>query len=136
MQRIIKELSDALGWAETIHIVRKWGGRELRVPKKVTHGDPLALVLGYATAKRLVETFGGDKLQLPSERNALLDARNQAIFEEVRNGDSQEAVGLRYGLTRQAVQHIVKKVQAATELPQTLAVKETTEPTAKSPATV
>lgn len=119
MNQVIRALSDAVGWSETIYIIRKWGGRELRVPKNVIHSDPLALVLGYAVAKRLVEYFGGEKLQLPSERNALLEARNAAIVAQAAAGESQESIGLAYGLTRQAVGHILKAARTA---PQKVAV--------------
>jgi hypothetical protein len=132
MQKVVRELSEALGWAETIHIVRKWGGRELRVPKTMAHGDPLPLSLGYATAKRLVDRFAGEKLQLPSERNALLELRNAAIVAEAAKGRSHEAIGLEYGLTRQGVGLVLKK--AGEGAPQTVAVKGTTTTTAQSPA--
>ena len=110
MQKIVAELSEALGWADAILIVRKWGGRELNVPKKVGHGDPLALALGMDSARRLVDTFAGVRLELPSERNALLDMRNAAITSERRAGATFEEIAIRYGMTRQAVSYIVKKM--------------------------
>lgn len=110
MQKVVADLSDVLGWADAIQIVRKWGGRDLNVPKTLAHGDPLALALGFEAAKRLVNAFGGERLQLPSERNALLDMRNEAIASERAAGATLEEIALRYGLTRQAVGYIVKKM--------------------------
>lgn len=111
MQRIVRELSDAVGFGPAIEIARRWGGRELRVPVKVGPGDPLALALGLETARRLVATFGGQVLQLPVERNALLDLRNAAIVRMAADGASQERIGLEFGLTRQAVAHVLRSAR-------------------------
>lgn len=112
MNKTVADLSEALGLADAILIVRKWGGRDLNVPKSIAHGDPLALALGLDTARRLVDHFGGIRLQLPSERNALLDMRNEAIVAERTRGDTLEEIAVRWGLTRQAVGYIVKKADA------------------------
>ncbi|MGD9599907.1 MAG: Mor transcription activator family protein [Steroidobacteraceae bacterium] len=113
MNKIVEELSEALGLPDAILIVRKWGGRDLNVPKTIGHGDPLALALGLDTARRLVDNFAGIRLQLPSERNALLEMRNAAIAAERRRGDTLEDIAVRWGLTRQAVGYVVKKVAEA-----------------------
>lgn len=106
MQKIVQELADAIGLADAIVIVRKWGGRELYVPKTVRHDDALALTLGLQTAQRLVSFFGGGYIKLPAERNALLDLRNEAICQAIESGESPGSVGLEFGLTRQMVVRI------------------------------
>lgn len=113
MNKTVADLSEALGLADAILIVRKWGGRDLNVPKTIAHGDPLALALGLETARRLVDNFAGIRLQLPSERNALLEMRNEAIVAERAKGDTLEDIAVRWGLTRQAVGYIVKKAADA-----------------------
>lgn len=123
MQRVIRQLVDAIGIGDTLELVRRWGGRELYVPTKVEQGDPLALTLGLLTAQRLVGQYGGQRLQLPAERNALLDLRNAEIVQAYAggSGDSMENIGLRYGLTRQAVSHILKAHRERAELRQKFA---------------
>lgn len=111
MQRVVKELADAIGLGDAIEVCRRWGGREIYVPVKVEQGDPLALTLGLESARRLVATFGGQRLQLPAERNALLDLRNAAILRDVDAGLSHESIGLRYGLTRQSIKHILQQAR-------------------------
>lgn len=111
MQKIVKELKAAVGLAGALEIVRRWGGRMLYVPLKVQASDPLALTLGLDLAQQLVDGFGGQKLQLPIERNALLDIRNAKIVEEHEAGISREQIGLRYGLSRQAVNHILREAK-------------------------
>lgn len=108
MQQILRELSGEIGFGDTIELVRRWGGRALNVPTKVEAGDPLALSMGLESARRLVRHRGGQRLELPPERNALLDLRNAAIEEMHEAGRSMEAIGLEFGLTRQGVSHILK----------------------------
>lgn len=109
MQEVMRNLCDALGYADAIHVARKWGGRYLYVPHHIAHDHALALSLGYEAAQRLRTHFGGETLKLPSERNALLDARNAAIVEAHKAGETQESIGLRFGLTRQGVAVVLKK---------------------------
>ena len=112
MQRVLKELSDAIGLADAIEICRRWGGRDFNVPMHVKPHDPLALTLGYESASKLVAAFGGVRLQLPAERNALLDLRNVAIFRACEvDGKSQERVGLEFGLTRQGVKKVIRTIR-------------------------
>lgn len=134
MQRVLREMSEAIGLGDTIELVRRWGGREMYVPTKVASGDPLSLSIGLVAAERLVKAFGGQRLQLPAERNALLDLRNAEIMNARKAGESMESIGLRYGLTRQAVGHIVKAITEREELRQKFAAKVTTDQTAQSAA--
>ncbi len=108
MQLILRRLSDTIGLPDTIEIVRRWGGRTLYVPASVSPNDPLALTLGYNSALRLVEHWGGQYLQLPIERNGLLDLRNKSVIEDYRAGVSKTQIGLRYGLCRQSITHILQ----------------------------
>lgn len=127
MQRVLTEVAGAIGLADTIELVRRWGGRTLAVPIRVGAGDPLALTLGLETAQRLVARFGGTRLQLPAERNALLDARNAAIMQAVRAGRSQESVGLEFGLTRQGIAAVLAKMAPADGRAQEVAAAATDE---------
>jgi Mor family transcriptional regulator len=109
MQRIIEELSEAVGFGAAIEIARRWGGRQLNVPHTVGATDALALALGLETARKLVAAFRGTSITLPVERNALLDLRNQAIRARRVAGASHEAIGVEFGLTRQAIAHVLHR---------------------------
>lgn len=112
MQRVVKELVQAVGLGDAIEICRRWGGRDFNVPVRVAPHDPLALTLGYESARKLVDALGGVRLQLPAERNALLDLRNQAIFRAVEiDGRSHQEVALEFGLRRQQILHVLRKVR-------------------------
>jgi Mor family transcriptional regulator len=128
MQRVIKELSRVVGFADAIEIVRRWGGRIVYIPVKVEQGDALALTLGLETARKLVKEYGGQQLELPPERNALLSLRNAAIMERRGAGVSMEKIGLEFGLTRQAVSHILRTTQERQEVRQKFAGRLTAPP--------
>ena len=136
MQRVIRELSNVIGLADAIEIVRRWGGRDMYVPVKVEAGDALALTLGLETARRLVHEYGGQRLQLPAERNALLDLRNAAIVAQHEGGASMESIGLEYGLTRQAVSHILRTIREREAIRQKFAGRQAANTPAQSPANV
>lgn len=80
----------------------------MRVPVKVMEGDPLALALGMDIAAKLVRHYGGQCMELQTERSALLSLRNAAIVRDRAAGDSHGVIGVRYGLTRQAVAAVLK----------------------------
>jgi Mor family transcriptional regulator len=136
MQRVIREISEVVGLADAIELVRRWGGRELYVPVKVERADALALTLGLDAARRLVQHYGGQRLQLPAERNALLDLRNAAIVAQHDGGASMETIGLQYGLTRQAVSHILRTIREREAVRQKFAGRSSTNPAAKLPANI
>lgn len=117
MQRVLRDLSKAVGLGDAIEICRRWGGRDFNVPVAVKPHDPLALTLGYESAKKLVDAFGGTRLQLPAERNALLDLRNAAIVKAVTpvdqggEGKSHQTVALEYGLTRPGINKVLRAMR-------------------------
>lgn len=121
MQRILTQLVARIGLADTLTLVRRWGGRTIRVPTKVSEGDPLALTLGLVAAQKLVEHYADERLQLPDERHALLDLRNERIAAEADKGRSQESIGVEFGLTRQGVAAVLKKVAEQRERSQAFA---------------
>jgi len=110
MQRTVKELVAAMGYTDAIELCRGWGGRELVVvPMKVAPDHPLALRLGLVAAESLVAAFRGQRLQLPVERDALLDERNAAIVAAVKAGRSRAAVSDEFGVSRQTVNYLLRR---------------------------
>lgn len=116
MNQTVEALIERIGLADTIEIVRRWGGRRLCVPDRCTHDCALALCLGLPAAQALVDNFRGERLDLPIERNALIGLRNRKIIAEIEAGDSQTAVAHRYGITRPMVNKILRNHRAAAEL--------------------
>jgi hypothetical protein len=114
MQMAIVELTTVVTFAEALEIVRRWGNRRFRVPMKVGIEDPLALTLGLECAQRLVKAYGGQCLELPAERHALRQMRNEAIWQACAvNGRSPAEVALEFGLTRQSVSWLMERMRAS-----------------------
>lgn len=113
MQRTVRELVAAMGYTDAIELCRGWGGRELAVPMKVAPDHPLALRLGLVAAERLIAAFRGQRLQLPVERDALLDERNAAIVAAVKAGRSRAAVSDEFGVSRQTVNYVLRRAAEA-----------------------
>jgi len=112
VQKVLQQLTDAIGYGEAIVVCRRWGGRELRIPVKVAPTDPLALTLGLETASKLVAAFGDQRLLIPHERAALLDMRNAAIWRACMvDGRSHETVAIEFGLTRPGVSAVLRKLR-------------------------
>lgn len=111
MQRVVRRLTEVVGLGQAIAICRRWGGRPLRIPRRVDETHPIALALGLDVANRLVDAFAGEELRLPAERAALTDLRNAEIYRRHRAGESSQALGLDFGLTRQAIDWIVRQMR-------------------------
>lgn len=109
MQKVVRDLVDAVGLDVALQIVSRWGGRTFHVPVRVERFDPLALTIGYEPAVRLVGAFGGMNLDIPVERNALLEIRDRMIVLAHEQGVSLSDIALQYGLARQSVKKIIER---------------------------
>lgn len=112
MQVAIRELTTVVTFAQALQIVRRWGNRKFWVPRRIDEQSPLALTLGLECAQRLVNAYGGNCLELPSERNALRQMRDQAIWTacEVQRA-SPSQVALEFGMSRQNVQAVLARMR-------------------------
>lgn len=95
---------------------RKFGGRELDVPKSNAGRDHLALSIGADLANAMVKTFGGQRMRIPAEHLALLDARNAAIWKARSDGLSTSKIASLFGLTRPGVEAVLAKLRDRPEL--------------------
>lgn len=102
---ILLDLSGQVGYAETIELLRAWGGRRLWVPKEAPPDHPIALAIGPAAAGQLAYYYGGTMLELPAERNHLIRVRNDCIFQDLK-AEPVRTVAMRYGLTPRHVRYI------------------------------
>lgn len=115
-QKTLQELRRVLTIGEAFEVVRRWGNRRWRVPARVDADSPLALTLGLDCAQRLVQAFGNQVLDMPSERAALRRMRDEAIWHQcVVLGRSRADVALEFGTSRQHVKWVLDKVRVRQE---------------------
>lgn len=111
--RIVRHIQKMCGFQATITLMRRFGGRSLRVPelKNITDNSALVLTVGLSNAQALAKKYGGTVLVLPCEQNALMDLRNAEIVR--RFLDEQESIsGLanEFGLDRAMIGKIIDKL--------------------------
>lgn len=73
----------------------------------------LIAVVGLATAKRLVEAFGGDVLYVPKLESVARNARNRRIHKEF-TGANHRDLAERYNLTVAHVHNILRDMRQQT----------------------
>lgn len=104
---ILDDLVHLIGHQHAIELLRAFGGRRLKVPADLTQDHPLAFTVGLQSAKRLAAHYGGTDVDLPAERNFLIDLRNDAILIDFKAGHSISALAMRYGVSRRQVNSIL-----------------------------
>lgn len=104
--QLLADLTSQIGYEGTIELLRAWGGRRLQIPVEMTATHPIALRLGLSTAGQISYWYGGQQLDLPAERNALIDVRNDRIIGDLERGHSVKACAIRYGVTPRHIRKI------------------------------
>lgn len=117
MQKVVREIVDVVGLEIALQIVSRWGGRRFHVPARVGRFHPLALTIGYEPACRLVEAFRDQELDIPVERNVLLEIRNRMIVRAHEQGVSLSDIAAQYGLTRQGVRKVIERAGGSQPIP-------------------
>lgn len=109
---VLQELVEAVGLGPALTITRVYGGRTLRVPMRAGSVHPLTLSVGIVAAQALCREFGGCELNIPTERTALLEQRNELICAAYRSGISVKTLAARYTISRKMVRNILKALGA------------------------
>lgn len=107
--RTLNEIVEACGHQAAITLTRSFGGRQLSVPNpdRLTEQHPIALSIGLTAARKLAKAKGGERLEIPSEINAVLELRNEAVCKAFDDGGSIRAIGFEQGLSRKWVRNIL-----------------------------
>lgn len=105
---ILHDLVELIGHRQAIELLRAWGGRRLKVPAEVHEDHALVLTVGWEAARAIAAQYGGTDLDLPAERNYLVDVRNDAIAQGFR-GERRSISWLShtYGVSRRQVTSIL-----------------------------
>ena len=109
---IFNVLTRRIGFRAATELVRGWGGRRVTIPSEKTDDHPMALALGPEAFGRLVDLYGGQPMDVPGERNALLKLRDDAILKAWLGGSSKRQLAEQFGLDRSMIFRILKKAEA------------------------
>ncbi len=108
--RNLDQIAKLIGLQNAIVLTRRYGGRGVSIPtrEKLHETHPLVLTIGLAPAYALADEFGGERLHLPPEANALLQVRNTEIVRRfVERGESIRSIAIEFGLDRAMIQKII-----------------------------
>ena len=116
--RTLNEIVEACGHQAAIAITRAFGGRQLSVPNpdRMTEDHPIALTIGLTAARKLAKSKGGERLEIPSEINAVLELRNDAVCRAFDKGDSIRSISFEVGISRKWVRNILVRSGREPEL--------------------
>lgn len=104
---ILTDLVELIGHRQAIELLRAWGGRRIRVPAEVHEDHALVFTVGWDAARAIAGHYGGTDLDLPAERNYLVDVRNDAIAKDFDAGRSITGLSQTYGVSRRQVNSIL-----------------------------
>lgn len=116
--RTLNEIVEACGHQAAIAITRAFGGRQLSVPSpdRMLEDHPIALTIGLTAARKLANAKGGERLEIPSEINAVLELRNEAVCKAFDDGASIRAISFDAGISRKWVRNILVRSGREAEL--------------------
>ncbi len=113
---ILQDLVELLGHRATIDLVRAWGGRRVKVPATMREDHALVFTIGWTAACKLAGAYGGaEGIDLPAERNALLDLRNEALLRSFNDRRSISWLSTEYGLSRRQVNSVLDRMGVQSE---------------------
>lgn len=100
----LREIEDLIGRDAAQCLVRDFGGRNIRIPKR-TAGTRLAESVGDAAAGKLSERFGGGRVYIAT--SSVRQGRNREIRKLRTEGYSSEALSLRFSLSERQISRIL-----------------------------
>lgn len=105
----LTDIVEVCGHQAAIALTRAYGGRELSVPtaERMTEEHAIALTIGLTAARKLARSKGGQRIAIPSEVNAVLELRNDAVCVAFDRGDSIRSIAFEYGISRRWVRKIL-----------------------------
>lgn len=80
------EMAGHIGAYQTLRLLEHYGGQQLSFTKELVEGD-LAELLGAEAAQTLRKIYLGERVQLPTGKNAIAFAKRQPVLAAVRSGD-------------------------------------------------
>jgi hypothetical protein len=108
------EMADHIGPYATLLFVERYGGQQLFFTQSFVDGD-LARLIGQEAAQTLREVYRGERVLMPTAKQAVAYAKRQPILAAVRAGDltGQEATRI-LKTSRTYVSHLLNNTSEGT----------------------
>lgn len=113
MSRTLDEIITLIGIQPTIELVRRYGGRMIRIPVKVGVEHAITLCVGFDASEKMAAAYGGEDLHVPAERVLLMRLRNERIVSlytaKPPENWSVNALSIEFGIDRQMIYKILRQ---------------------------
>jgi hypothetical protein len=101
----LQEIAEVIGLMAVLKLVDRYGGRRLRMPRRLVPGHPLIEVVGQRAAAALVQTYALERIYVPNAARAAVAARNHEIRRR-RTTETVDTLAEEFGLHRRRIQQI------------------------------
>ncbi|MYM32241.1 hypothetical protein GTP58_28305 [Duganella sp. CY15W] len=104
----LRHITEVVGLAAALTLVKHFGGVRLYVPLGMTQDHTLTRLIGYEAACKLSAEFGGmNHFDIPRAAKALRVVRNREIIEKFISGNSLRTLAFDYVMTERQIQKIL-----------------------------
>lgn len=104
---IVQDIANIIGLADTIKLLHHYIGTRMYVPRKFRSEHILHKLIGEVSASLLIDTYGGDTLEIPKCNSALRSVRNAQI---INSNQSESQLSREWNLTVRQISFIKNKV--------------------------
>ncbi len=115
----LDDLASVVGFTAAVRLAVWYGDRKtnLYVPKEITEGHTLVELLGEPAARRLIESFGQEHINVPGLHGVFREARYAEICEQLRLGIGSKEISQKIGITERRVQQLKVEFEKMGVLP-------------------
>lgn len=117
---VILDINDLIGYEKTQVLIKAIGGIEFDFPKGEQDSEGKTLlesVLGVELSRKMMQTFGGEKLYIPKCTAILKQLRNQNFIDELKESIEQgytkkfsvQQLAIKYGFSERWAYNIIKE---------------------------
>lgn len=105
-------LIERIGFAATLKLLKKRGGRQVWVPKTATGDRVLAQVVGHEALAVLVKHHGGERLELPKDDKIFIQLRDRAMYSRRLEGATYSELVEEFGISRRWAIEVCQRLRA------------------------
>ncbi len=125
----VREIAEVIGRAEALHLIgqlpvcyRDAGKKStkviLYVPKRLAPDHRLVEILGYPTARKLVDAFGGEILYPANCRAIFARMRNRLVADMLDAGARPAILAELFGMTERNIRNLQRDKRAGEKPPE------------------
>ncbi len=111
LPEFMHEIIRVVGIDAAIIIVQARGGVRLYVPKVADPTHWLANAIGVSAMAALIAEMGGDEIEIPFCKEALIAIKERAILKKAQSGKSQSALAREYKMTERGIRKLLRRAE-------------------------